>query len=84
MTGPFNRAGMTGRIDAILTAYTVEFFAERRHLGIGTDQPVFIVGLPRSGTTLTEQILSAHPLLHGAGAGMPCDDDLSAASSYRV
>lgn len=66
-TGPFNRAGMTGRIDAILAAYTVEFFAERRHLGIGTDQPVFIVGLPRSGTTLTEQILSAHPLLHGAG-----------------
>ena len=28
---------------------------------------MFIVGLPRSGTTLTEQILCAHPLLHGAG-----------------
>jgi hypothetical protein len=28
---------------------------------------VFIVGLPRSGTTLTEQILASHPLLHGAG-----------------
>jgi hypothetical protein len=34
---------------------------------VGADQPVFIVGLPRSGTTLTEQILSAHPMLHGAG-----------------
>ncbi|WHZ21737.1 MAG: hypothetical protein OJF47_000849 [Nitrospira sp.] len=65
--GPFNRTALTGRIDAIIAAYTVEFFAERRHSGIGTDQPVFIVGLPRSGTTLTEQILSAHPLLHGAG-----------------
>jgi tetratricopeptide (TPR) repeat protein len=29
--------------------------------------PVFIVGMPRSGTTLTEQILASHPLVHGAG-----------------
>jgi tetratricopeptide (TPR) repeat protein len=66
-TGSFNRAALTARVDAIIMAYTMDFFSERRHIGIGTDQPVFIVGLPRSGTTLTEQILSAHPLLHGAG-----------------
>ena len=65
--GPFNRPALTARIDAIIDAYAGEFFVTRRHIGIGTDQPVFIVGLPRSGTTLTEQILSAHPLLHGAG-----------------
>ncbi len=29
--------------------------------------PVFVLGMPRSGTTLTEQILSSHPLVHGAG-----------------
>jgi hypothetical protein len=34
---------------------------------VGADQPVFIVGLPRSGTTLVEQILASHPKLHGAG-----------------
>jgi len=43
------------------------FFANRQHFGVASDQPVFIVGLPRSGTTLTEQIPAAHPSLHGAG-----------------
>lgn len=67
VTGPLNREGLRTRIDAIMAAYTPEFFSERRHMGLGTDQPVFIVGLPRSGTTLTEQILVAHPFMHGAG-----------------
>ena len=32
-----------------------------------SEKPVFIIGLPRSGTTLIEQILAAHPSVHGAG-----------------
>ncbi len=35
--------------------------------GAGSDQPVFIVGMPRSGTTLIEQILASHPQIEGAG-----------------
>jgi tetratricopeptide (TPR) repeat protein len=35
--------------------------------GDPSDQPVFIVGMPRSGTTLVEQILASHPKVHGAG-----------------
>lgn len=66
-TGPLDRQMLAARVDGIVQTYTREFFAARRRHGAGTDQPVFIVGLPRSGTTLTEQILSAHPLLHGAG-----------------
>jgi tetratricopeptide (TPR) repeat protein len=65
--GLLDRAMLAQRIDRIVACCTKEFFAERRRFGLGTDQPVFIVGLPRSGTTLTEQILSAHPRLHGAG-----------------
>lgn len=65
--GPLDRDEMASRVDALIATYDADFFAERRRFGIGTDQPVFIVGLPRSGTTLTEQILSAHPLMHGAG-----------------
>jgi len=65
--GPLNRTALQARIDGIIQTYQTDFFAERRSFGIGTDQPVFIVGLPRSGTTLVEQILAAHPLMHGAG-----------------
>jgi hypothetical protein len=54
-------------VDGAVSAYSADFFSERRRFGVGAEQPVFIVGLPRSGTTLTEQILAAHPLLHGAG-----------------
>ena len=32
-----------------------------------TPQPVFVLGMPRSGTTLVEQILASHPAVHGAG-----------------
>jgi len=35
--------------------------------GCKTDVPVFIVGMPRSGTTLIEQILASHSVIHGAG-----------------
>ncbi len=66
-SGALDRDTLAGRVDGILETYTSEFFLDRRHFGLGADQPVFIVGLPRSGTTLTEQILSAHPAFHGAG-----------------
>ncbi|GJL55329.1 MAG: sulfotransferase [Nitrospirales bacterium] len=65
--GPLAREALTTRVDHVIQTYTKEFFEVRQHYGVGTDQPVFIVGLPRSGTTLTEQILSAHPQMHGAG-----------------
>jgi tetratricopeptide (TPR) repeat protein len=66
-TGALDRDALTARVNNLIATYTSEFFIAHRHLGLGNDQPVFIVGLPRSGTTLTEQILSAHPWLHGAG-----------------
>lgn len=66
-TGPLDRKALAERVDRIIQTYDAAFFSSQRRLGLGTDQPVFIVGLPRSGTTLTEQILSAHPLMHGAG-----------------
>ena len=47
--------------------YTKEFFSSKPERGDSTERPLFIVGMPRSGTTLTEQILASHPRAFGAG-----------------
>ena len=44
---------------------TAEFFAERRHVGVASNAPILIVGLPRSGSTLLEQILASHSEVEG-------------------
>ena len=44
---------------------TPEFFAARRQCGSSTHTPIFIVGLPRSGSTLVEQILGSHSQVDG-------------------
>jgi tetratricopeptide (TPR) repeat protein len=54
-------------VEGLLAAFTPEFFARTRGFGPDSEVPVFIVGLPRSGTTLTEQILASHSQVHGAG-----------------
>ncbi len=44
---------------------TAEFFAQRRGVGCAAPDPIFIVGLPRSGSTLLEQILASHSQVEG-------------------
>lgn len=66
-SGVFDRDAFDARVASMIETYDTRFFAQRRDFGLGTDQPVFIVGLPRSGTTLVEQILASHPMLHGGG-----------------
>ncbi len=50
-----------------MRCYTPHYFESKRAAGNPSTMPVFIVGMPRSGTTLTEQILSSHPAIAGAG-----------------
>lgn len=54
-------------VDRIMSHFTKLFFAQRSSFGHPSERPVFVVGMPRSGTTLTEQILSSHPQVKGAG-----------------
>ncbi len=57
-----------GRIlENIKTVFNREQLAELPRLGKGARRPIFIVGMPRSGTTLTEQILGRHPRVQAAG-----------------
>jgi tetratricopeptide (TPR) repeat protein len=51
----------------LLRAFDPEFFARTAGLGHVTRRPVFVFGLPRSGTTLIEQVLASHSRIHGAG-----------------
>jgi tetratricopeptide (TPR) repeat protein len=53
--------------DRLMGAFTPEYFARVRGRGSTSERPVFIVGMPRSGTTLTEQVLATHPRVWGAG-----------------
>ena len=63
----YDETAALGLLERIATAFTPQ--AMRRLAGCGDPSPlpVFIVGMPRSGTTLVEQVLASHPLVFGAG-----------------
>ncbi len=63
----YSRRGAEHRLAAIRDAWPAERIAALAEHGDPSTEPVFIVGMPRSGTTLLEQILSAHPDVFGAG-----------------
>ncbi len=54
-------------VDSLIKVYSKPYFQSTRQFGSASLLPVFILGMPRSGTTLVEQILSSHALVHGAG-----------------
>lgn len=53
--------------DRIRQVFTPKLIEEKRGLSRSKADPIFIVGMPRSGSTLIEQILASHPRVHGAG-----------------
>jgi tetratricopeptide (TPR) repeat protein len=54
-------------VTGMIATCTPDFFARVRGFGLESELPVFVVGLPRSGTTLIEQILASHSQVFGAG-----------------
>jgi tetratricopeptide (TPR) repeat protein len=63
----YDPAAHSRLVDRILAEQTLEFFARASDFGVQSQRPVFVVGLPRSGTTLVEQILASHSQVFGAG-----------------
>ncbi len=54
-------------IERTKAVFTKDFMQKHAGAGDASDAPIFILGMPRSGTTLTEQIISSHPDVYGAG-----------------
>ena len=63
----FERGAAGKRVAAMARVFDAEFFARSAGGGEPSPRPVFIVGMPRSGTSLVEQILASHPDCFGAG-----------------
>ena len=57
--------GFTRFVQRVCALYTPEFFAARAGTGNPAPNPIFVVGLPRSGSTLLEQILASHSQVEG-------------------
>ncbi len=64
---PWDPAEASARHDVMMEVFSAEALRRLARSRTRTDVPVFIVGQPRSGSTLIEQIIAAHPQAHGAG-----------------
>src|ERR1700723_3612062 len=65
--GSFDSAGFSNQIDCLIARCTRELIARAPELGSCEATPVLIIGMPRSGTTLVEQIVSMHPEVRAGG-----------------
>jgi tetratricopeptide (TPR) repeat protein len=63
----YDEKEMLSLLERIRTIFTPELMQQKSGDGCHSDVPVFVVGMPRSGTTLVEQILASHSRVHGAG-----------------
>lgn len=66
-TLPYDEEAQPAHFAKIKEDFSPAVIKEFSGKGFESDVPVFIVGMPRSGTTLTEQIISSHPDVFGAG-----------------
>jgi predicted Zn-dependent protease len=62
---PHNADENTRYVKQCKQLFSTGYFAERSSAGCGAQDPIFVVGLPRAGSTLIEQILASHSLVEG-------------------
>jgi len=63
----FDPERFTDDIERQCALFDAHYFAARRGYGAESDLPVFVVGMPRSGTTMVERLLASHPAVRGGG-----------------
>ena len=64
---PFDPAAFDAEVDRLIARFTPDALAAAARAGRDDPTPIVIVGMPRSGTTLVEQIVSSHPDVAGGG-----------------
>jgi tetratricopeptide (TPR) repeat protein len=64
---PFDRRSFERLVDRLIARFTPALFAAGTSMGTDDETPVLVVGMPRSGTTLIERIISSHPRAAGGG-----------------
>jgi tetratricopeptide (TPR) repeat protein len=62
-----DRTYLTRTTDAMIATFTPQWIGAVRAQSKHSNRPVLVIGMPRSGTTLVEQVLASHPEVHGAG-----------------
>lgn len=65
-TLPWDAAAHRDFVERTIATCTPDFFAARHDAGMPSTAPIFVLGLPRSGSTLVEQILASHGAVEGA------------------
>ena len=63
----YSKESHRGMVDRMIQGFSKERLEALCDGGYAEAQPIYILGMPRSGTTLTEQIISGHPEVYGAG-----------------
>lgn len=66
-----NHVELEAAANKVEVTFSKSFFEERVGWGNETSQPVFVVGMPRTGTTLVEQMIASHPEAIGTGERGP-------------
>ena len=67
LSNPFNAEIYQDYVQRIISTFDKAFFQNHIDYGLDAEVPIFIVGMPRSGSTLVEQIISSHARAYGAG-----------------
>ena len=64
---PYDPDPISAAVDGVVELLTPEFYERRKLAGCDDSSPIFIVGMPRSGTTLVERMLGRHQAIEGVG-----------------
>jgi len=66
-TGPYDREARSALVDDLIRVYSREALAHPHAEASDSRRPVLVTGMPRSGTSLIEQVIASHPQAYGAG-----------------